>query len=153
MHATLTFDPTDPRDIATTRSVLDSLAASSPTSPSRGTASATSNGPAAGMADDDLKRIIAAIADGHTYGKNRRGYLRGLAEAGAAGIDIGEWKSTHFEDSHQKYGGTHSSIEKSWRALGGESFAPELIWEQAGRQFMVSEARELVLAYTADLAD
>lgn len=146
MQATISFDPTETQDVQRALTVLTALAGST-ASPTDSAARATPG------ATVELDQIIAVIADARTYGYNRRRYLRGVAEAGDEGIDIGEWKRTHFADSHQKYGGTHSSIEKGWRGLGGERFAPALIWEEAGRHVMLPEARDHVLAHTADLQD
>ena len=149
MQATISFDPTEAQDVQRALTVLTVLAGSTASPADSGAIAA----PEATGPTVDLDQIIARIADARTYGYNRRRYLRGVAEAGDEGIDIGEWKRTHFADSHQKYGGTHSSIEKGWRGLGGERFAPALIWEEAGRHVMLPEARDHVLAHTADLLD
>lgn len=153
MQATITFDPTDANELERARTLMRTIAGSSSLASDSDAPRPTMAGKTDKAGEAALERIIATIADAETYGINRRGYLRGLAEAGDEGIDVQDWRRNHFRGSHQRYGGTHSSIEKSWKALGGDQFAPELISEQAGRQILLREARDFVLTYTADLAN
>lgn len=152
MQVTITFDPTDATELDRAWTLMQTIADSSSSTSGSAAPHSTSARTTDGAGEAALEQIIATIADADAYGFNRRGYLRGLAEAGDEGIDVQEWRRNHFRGSHQRYGGTHSSIEKSWKALGGDQFAPELISEQAGRQLLLREARELVLAHTEDLA-
>ena len=81
------------------------------------------------------------------YGEGRLGYLAAVAKAGDAGVDVQQLMKDHFGGSHQSYGGTHSSIEQTWRSQGGEAFAKKLIEDidDGERQVMFADARELVL--------
>src|SRR4051794_35359661 len=80
--------------------------------------------------DPDLAKIIGAVAH-KQYGAGRLGYLAAVAAAGDAGADIADLMRDHFGGSHHSFGGTHSSIEKTWRARGGEAFAAKLIDDSA----------------------
>ena len=95
----------------------------------------------------DLMKIVGAVASDN-YGWGRLGYLKKVAEAGDAGVSIDDLVANHFKGSFQAAGGTHASIEKTWRAKGGEAFAPAMIYDSddGKRHVMTPEARELVIA-------
>lgn len=97
--------------------------------------------------DPDLAKAVGAVADLKRYGKGRLGYLADVAAAGDAGADVAKLMADHFGGSHHAFGGTHSSIEKTWRANGGQAFATKLIDNSPdrARQVMFAAARELVL--------
>src|SRR4051812_48029709 len=92
----------------------------------------------------DLDTILGAVADPGKYGHGRLGYLDSVAKAGDKGASVDKLLNEHFAGNHQAFGGTHASIEKSWRALGGEAFAPKLIDDtpDGTRQVMIPEARD-----------
>lgn len=124
MNLTLTLDPTDPVEIREAMRTLEQLLP---------------------PADPDLARIIGAVAN-RKYGLARLGYLGSVADAGDQGVLIDTLMKDHFGGIYQSYGGTHASIEKTWRSQGGEAFAPSLIDSTAdGRQVMIAAARDLVL--------
>lgn len=103
------------------------------------------DGAPADRAGPDLAEIVRGLADPHRYGEGRLNYLRLVAAAGDQGVDTGEMKDGHFKGDYQAYGGTHSSIEKNWRASGGEVYAPKLIADSSDRQVMYGPARKLIL--------
>lgn len=94
----------------------------------------------------DIDKIIGAVADPYKYGEGRLGYMADVAVAGDSGAEISKLMEGHFDGKYQKMGGTHSSIEKTWRAQGGLAIAPMLIEDSAdgSRHVMIPEARERV---------
>jgi hypothetical protein len=140
MHMTLTLDPSDATDLDAVRSLLDRLTTHSP----------PPHASPAGTALPDLREIAHSVVGAPgTYGDNRLGYLRRVAEAGDEGVDVAELLAEHFNGSHQSFGGTHASIERNWRAAGGSQHADQIIddvrREGATRHVMHGPARELVL--------
>lgn len=95
----ITLNPNNPSDLAEARALLDRL---------EGTATGSTP-------DDDVRQQVTAIIRG--YGKGRLDYLRAVAEAspGRASYD----DVAKLFENPKGIGGTHSSIEKSWRAMGG----------------------------------
>src|SRR5947209_6517279 len=79
----------------------------------------------------DLGAIVGTLADPNKYGLGRLGYLAAVAEAGDQGATVDSLLHDHFSGNHQAFGGTHASIEKTWRNKGGEAFAPKLIDDTA----------------------
>lgn len=74
---------------------------------------------------DDLMSIVRTLlAD--TYGPGRLGYVRLVADAGDQGASAAE-VAAHFGGNGRSIGGTHASLEQSWRGLGGEQFFDEFI--------------------------
>lgn len=137
MNFTLNIDPSDPDDIEQAAAVLAVLrrlgSPADPPTPSRGGGTAS------------LEAVIEQIANPAKYGENRLGYLRRVAAAGAAGIAVSDLLEEHFGASYKGFGGTHSSIERSWRALGGSQWADQLIAETPdARQVMYAPAIPLV---------
>src|SRR4051794_39182259 len=74
-----------------------------------------------------IEDLILAIADNKKYGIGRLGYLAAVAAAGDDGAAVDSLLHDHFGGNYQSFGGTHASIEKSWRRLGGATFATKLI--------------------------
>ncbi|MFA9432836.1 hypothetical protein [Egicoccus sp. AB-alg2] len=141
MHIELTIDTDDAAEIARAIALLEHIAntASPATSP---LASRTAGPGEAGPELADILRVVA----GPGYGQNRLDYLRLVAAAGDEGVSIAELRDTHFGRSPQRYGGTHSSIEKGWRSNGGLRFARQLIDDTPdGRQVMYGPARQHIL--------
>ena len=99
VNITVTFDPDDAADLNKARAVLDRL-------------SATSD---AEITDPEAihQKVIALLRG---YGHNRVEYIRAVAKAAPG--------RARYEDlvaivgSSKALGGTHSSIERAWRAKG-----------------------------------
>lgn len=72
----------------------------------------------------DLVSIVRSLMVG--YGRGRLGYIELVADAGDGGAPA-DVVAAHFGGKGRSIGGTHASIEKSWRALGGEEFFPKFI--------------------------
>ncbi len=99
VNVTVTFDPDDAADLSKARAVLDRLSAA---------ADAESTDPQA------IHQKVIALLRG--YGHNRVEYIRAVAKAAPG--------RARYEDlvaivgSSKALGGTHSSIERAWRAKG-----------------------------------
>jgi hypothetical protein len=93
-----------------------------------------------------LTAAIQQIANPNRYGENRLGYLRRVAAAGSGGVSISDLLEAQFGGNFNGYGGTHSSIERAWKALGGQQWSDELISTTPDdRQVMYAPAIPLVL--------
>jgi len=99
-----------------------------------------------GVAPPELAHVIGAVAN-KKYGNGRLGYLAAVARASDSGALVSALMNDHFGGSFQSYGGTHASIEKTWRTRGGTAWAEKLIDDtpDGERQVMFPAARELVL--------
>jgi hypothetical protein len=99
VNVTVTFDPDDAADLSRARAVLDRLSAAS---------DAETTDPEA------IHQKVIALLRG--YGHNRVEYIRAVAKAAPG--------RARYEDlvaivgSSKALGGTHSSIERAWRAKG-----------------------------------
>ena len=99
VNVTLSFDPDDRSDVARARELLDRLSSSE--------ASRTPD-------PEAIHQKVIALLRG--YGPNRTGYIRAVAQASP--------KKAKYEDlirivgSAKAIGGTHSAIERAWRAKG-----------------------------------
>jgi hypothetical protein len=99
VNITVTFDPDDAADLSRARAVLDRLSAAS---------DAETTDPEA------IHQKVIALFRG--YGHNRVEYIRAVAKAAPG--------RARYEDlvaivgSSKALGGTHSSIERAWRAKG-----------------------------------
>ena len=99
VNITLTFDPDNRSDVARARDLLDRLSTAEP----------------AGTPDPETvhQKVIALLRG---YGHNRTEYIRAIAQASP--------KKAKYEDlirivgSAKAIGGTHSAIERAWRAKG-----------------------------------
>jgi hypothetical protein len=100
VNVTVTFDPNDPADLAHARAILDQFA-----------------GPAATPATPDPEAVhqkVIALLRG--YGSKRTEYIREVARRSP--------ERARYEDlvaivgSPKALGGTHSAIERAWRAKG-----------------------------------
>ena len=99
VNVTVTFDPDDAADLSRARAVLDRLSAA--------TDAETTN-------PEAIHQKVIALLRG--YGHNRVEYIRAVAKAAPG--------RARYEDlvaivgSSKALGGTHSSIERAWRAKG-----------------------------------
>lgn len=132
MNVTLTINTNDRDDLIEAADLLQNLLAVLPA-------------PA-----EPLTTVIAKVANPAKFGDNRLGYLKLVAEAGDAGVEIDDLKANHFNGDHGRYGGTHSSVERAWKGSGGLAHAPELIAETPDRRHvMFPDARPLILELLA----
>lgn len=114
---TLTFDPDNPAEVEKARALLDRLS------------------PPAGAPDPEIVRqkVVALL---HGHGEKRTEYVRHVAQACPGAADYDDLVA--IVGSAKAVGGTHSAIERAWRAknmpgpfiatddLGGARMAPEL---------------------------
>lgn len=93
-----------------------------------------------------LAELVLGVANPNKYDLNRLNYLRAVADAGDHGVAIADLRDQLFNGNGFKFGGTHASIEKTWRAKGGQAFARQMIAESAdgARQIMYGPARQFV---------
>jgi hypothetical protein len=98
MNVTVTVDPDDPADLARAQRLLERLGVPPSTTP-----------------EEDLRERVRSILRG--YGTGRLSYVKTIAEASPTRVPVDRLLAL-FE-SPKAIGGTHSSIERSWRALGG----------------------------------
>jgi len=111
------------------------------------------NGPVGASPDrrPPLDPIIQALTDSDKYDRGRRGYMAMVAEAGDCGAECRAIIEHFGQRGSLAFGGTHSAIERAWRALKGTEWGPRLIWDSPDkkRQTMLPEARALVLEHTS----
>jgi len=99
VNVTLTFDPDNRSDVARAREILDRLSQSEPSS---------------APDPEAIHQKVIALLRG--YGHNRTEYIRAIAQASP--------KRAKYDDlirivgSAKAIGGTHSAIERAWRAKG-----------------------------------
>jgi hypothetical protein len=99
VNVTVTFDPSSTADIDRVRTLLDQLSGSSGT---------------AVMDPETIHQKVIALLRG--YGQKRVEYIRAVAQASPdrASYD----KLVSIVGSAKAIGGTHSAIERAWRAKG-----------------------------------
>lgn len=107
MNITMTFDPTDLTDLDNVTALIDHCRD-------------RIDLPSA----DDVVGIVRKLMTG--YGGGRTGYIRLVAAAGNDGASQAA-VAAHFGGAGRAIGGTHSSIERAWRALGGTGLAEQFI--------------------------
>lgn len=137
MNLTMTFDPSDNGDLDRAEAVLAALR-----QPELRLEDQPSLGPGKRR---PLGTVIDKITDPAKYGENRLGYLRRVAKAGSEGVAVSELLEQHFGGSYNAFGGTHSSIERSWKAHGGTEWAEQVISEIHERHVMYAPAIPMVL--------
>jgi hypothetical protein len=99
VNVTISFDPASPSDVAEARELLDRLS------------TAAAPGP---VEPEAVHQKVIALLRG--YGHNRTEYIRAVAQASP--------ERAKYEDligivgSAKAIGGTHSAIERAWRAKG-----------------------------------
>jgi len=126
---TLTFDPTSPPELAEALRTLRLLSQAPEQSPSEPTS----------LDEATLHERITALIAG--YGEGRRSYLGAVAEASPNAAPYAELAALF--DSPKAIGGTHSSIERSWRGMGAST---DLIHTGLnGNSSMPPEAAAMVL--------
>lgn len=142
MNITLSLNPTDPSDLRAARSVLDAL--ESIESPESGDVV-------------PLDQIVRALLDKDTYGFGRLGYA-GLVALNAPDPTPAADVLQHFidngtagKDPNKAIGGTHRSLEKTWRAIGGSAYSPMFISnDKSGAHCMTPEVGDAVRDYLRD---
>jgi len=99
VNLTITFDPDNRSDVARARDLLDRLSTAEP---------------ASAPDPETVHQKVIALLRG--YGHNRTEYIRAIAQASP--------RKAKYEDlirivgSAKAIGGTHSAIERAWRAKG-----------------------------------
>jgi hypothetical protein len=129
---TITFDPDNPADIAHVRSVLDRLSATAITET---------------VDPDVVRQKVIALLRG--YGTKRTEYIRQVAQAAPATADYDDLVA--IVGSPKAVGGTHSAIERAWRAKGMNG--PFIVTDDLGGASMDAELAEVVLQVLHDVID
>jgi hypothetical protein len=138
MHITLSFDPTVSLELDQADTVLAAVRFAQ--------GGGDPDGLLAAAGKESIRAVIQQLANPSRYGENRLGYLRRVALAGSDGVAVADLLAEHFNGDFNAYGGTHSSIERSWKALGGQQWAEELIATTPGDcQLMYAPAVSIVL--------
>ena len=99
VSVTVTFDPSNEADVAQAKAVIDQFGRDKSTV----------------MTDPELvhQKVIALLRG---YGRSRIEYIRAVAKASPERAPYGELVT--LVGSPKAIGGTHSSIERAWRAKG-----------------------------------
>jgi hypothetical protein len=124
VNVTVTFDPDDAADLNKARAVLDHLSAASHTETTD---------------PEAIHQKVIALLRG--YGHNRVEYIRAVAKAAPG--------RARYEDlvaivgSPKSLGGTHSAIERAWRAKGMPS--PFIDTDDTGDASMDMRLADIVL--------
>jgi hypothetical protein len=129
---TITFDPDDPTDVAHARSVLDRL--SEPET-------------IATIDPDTIRQKVIALLRG--YGSKRTEYIRQVAQASPGSADYDDMVA--IIGSPKAVGGTHSAIERAWRAKGMSG--PFIVTDDLGGASMDLGLAEIVLQVLHDVID
>lgn len=129
---TITIDPDDPADIAQARSILDRLVETQPS---------------ISLDPEVLREKVIALLRG--YGFKRTEYIRQVAQAAPT--------AAPYEDlvavvgSPKAVGGTHSAIERAWRAKG--MTGPFIVTDDLGGASMDRQLADIVLRVLHDVID
>jgi hypothetical protein len=129
---TITFDPDNPADVAHARSILDRL--------SEPEAIAT-------LDPEVIRQKVIALLRG--YGSKRTEYIRQVAQAAPAAADYDDLVA--IVGSPKAVGGTHSAIERAWRAKGMSG--PFIITDDLGGASMDPDLADAVLQVLHDVID
>jgi len=129
---TITFDPDDPTDVAHVRSILDRL---------------TETQAPAVLDPDVLSQKVIALLRG--YGTKRTEYIRQVAQAAPAAADYDDLVA--IVGSPKAVGGTHSAIERAWRAKGMNG--PFIATDDLGGASMDPDLAQIVLKVLHDVID
>jgi len=128
---TLTFDPDDAADVARARALLDRLAAPEQAS----------------VTPDVIAQKVVALLRG--YGAKRTDYIRLVAQAAPAAASYDD--QIAIVGSPKGLGGTHSAIERAWRAKGMTE--PFIITDDLGGASMDQGLADIVLQVLHDVID
>ena len=129
---TITFDPDDPTDVAHVRSILDRL---------------TETQAPTVLDPDVLSQKVIALLRG--YGTKRTEYIRQVAQAAPAAADYDDLVA--IVGSPKAVGGTHSAIERAWRAKGMNG--PFIATDDLGGASMDPDLADIVLQVLHDVID
>ena len=128
---TITFNPDDPADVAQARSILDRLST-----------------PEATTLDPELisQKVVALLRG---YGAKRTEYIRLVAQAAPSAADYDDLVAVI--GSPKAVGGTHSAIERAWRAKG--MAGPFVMTDDFGNSSMDPVLAGIVLGVIHDVID
>jgi len=127
---TLTFDPDDAAEVARARDLLDRLT------------------PAHSEPDPDVVRQkVVALLRG--YGNKRTEYIRHVAQAAPGSADYADLVT--IIGSPKAVGGTHSAIERAWRAKNMPG--PFIATDDLGDARMDQDLADIVLRVLHDVID
>jgi hypothetical protein len=124
---TLTFDPDNPADVDRARALLDRLAP-----------------PAEAPDPEEIRQKVIALL--HSGGK-RTEYIRHVAQACPGAADYDDLVA--IVGSPKAVGGTHSAIERAWRAKNMPG--PFIATDDQGGAHMDQELADIVLSVLHDV--
>ncbi|MBT0770975.1 hypothetical protein KIH74_18700 [Kineosporia sp. J2-2] len=127
---TLTFDPDDPNDVERARVLLDRLAPGHET-----------------PTPEAVRQKVIALLRG--YGEKRTEYIRHVAQASPGSAEYDDLVA--IVGSAKAVGGTHSAIERAWRAKGMPG--PFIATDELGGAHMEPDLADIVLAVLHDVID
>jgi hypothetical protein len=127
---TLTFDPDVPAEVEKARALLDRLAP-----------------PQAAPDPDVLRQKVIALLRG--YGEKRTEYIRHVAQASPGAADYDDLVA--IIGSAKAVGGTHSAIERAWRAKSMPG--PFIATDDLGGAHMDQDLADIVLSVLHDVID
>ena len=132
LTVTLTLDPGSDADLAEARALLDRIGAAR-----------------AGAATDPsvVREKVVALLRG--YGEKRTEYIRQVARAAPAGVSQDDLIAVI--GSAKAIGGTHSAIERAWRAKGMTT--PFISTDARGDAVMDLDLADIVLSVLHDQVD
>ncbi|MFI7587326.1 hypothetical protein ACIB24_09660 [Spongisporangium articulatum] len=128
---TISFDPDNPVDVAQARAIFDRLTET----------------PATNLDPDVIRQKVIALLRG--YGTKRTEYIRLVAQAAPG--------AAQYEDlvavvgNAKAVGGTHSAIERAWRAKG--MAGPFVMTDDFGNSSMDPVLADIVLNVIHDVID
>jgi hypothetical protein len=127
---TLTFDPDDPADVERVRALLGRLAP-----------------PSVAPDPEMLRQRVIALLRGH--GEKRSEYVRHVAEASPGAAEYDDLVA--IVGSAKAVGGTHSAIERAWRAK--QMPGPFIATDDSGGARMDQGLADIVLSVLREVVD
>ncbi len=127
---TLTFDPDDPIEVEKARAVLDRLVPR-PQAPD----------------PEVVRQKVIALLRG--YGEKRTEYIRHVAQASPGAAEYDDLVA--IIGSAKAVGGTHSAIERAWRAKNMPG--PFIATDDLGGAVMDQDLADIVLSVLHDVID
>ena len=128
---TISFDPDDVADVVRARAVLDRLVDTQPST----------------HEPQIIRQKVIALLRG--YGHNRTEYIRAIAQASPEAAQFEHLVS--IVGSAKALGGTHSALERAWRAKGMPG--PFIVTDDLGGSRMDPSLADIVLTVMHDVID
>lgn len=138
MNLTMCFDPADPTDLLTVRALLDALDGL--------------DNPVDASEPMPLEHIVRELLAKDRYGRGRLRYAALVARKApnpATADEVLDHFTKNVSDGknpHKAIGGTHRSLEKTWKVLGGQAYSPAfIVTDKSGGHSMAPKVAAAVL--------